>query len=112
MLPNGIKFEYAIPDALELASHFLLIEGKRECIFSPRKNAQGSDSPQTCYQNQLKLFVRWLTRAGVEIPLDHVGLPPFAVEISPLFADNEKTFLDKWSTLDPKPFTDKGIYIE
>jgi UDP-N-acetylglucosamine/UDP-N-acetylgalactosamine diphosphorylase len=110
--PNGLKFEQALPDLLTLASRFLLLEGRRKQIFSPIKNAQGLNSPQTCHQDQLKLFTHWLIRAGEEIPTDDTGLPPFAIEISPLFADSERTFLDRWATLSPKPSVAEGTYIE
>jgi UDP-N-acetylglucosamine/UDP-N-acetylgalactosamine diphosphorylase len=109
---NGIKFEYCLPDTLASASHTLLLEGKREEIFSPIKNAHGTDSPVTCHHDQLRLFAHWLTKAGVEIPVDASGLPPFDIEISPLFADNERTFLEKWATLSPKPVIGAGTYIE
>jgi UDP-N-acetylglucosamine/UDP-N-acetylgalactosamine diphosphorylase len=108
---NGLKFEYLLPDVLGLASRFLLLEGRREQIFSPIKNAQGLDSPQTCHQDQLKLFTQWLLKAGVEIPVDDSGLPLFSIEISPLFADNERTFLEKWATLSPKPIIGEGAYV-
>ncbi|MDR3143294.1 MAG: UTP--glucose-1-phosphate uridylyltransferase [Puniceicoccales bacterium] len=110
--PNGLKFEQVLPDLLTLASRFLLLEGRREQIFSPIKNAQGLNSLQTCHQDQLKLFTHWLLRAGQEIPTDNTGLPPFAIEISPLFADNERTFLDRWATLPLKPNIAEGSYIE
>ncbi|MDR2419851.1 MAG: UTP--glucose-1-phosphate uridylyltransferase [Puniceicoccales bacterium] len=109
---NGIKFEHCLPDTLALASHSLLLEGKREEIFSPIKNAHGTDSPVTCHHDQLRLFAHWLTKVGVEIPVDASGLPPFDIEISPLFADNERAFLEKWASLSQKPVIGAGTYIE
>jgi UDP-N-acetylglucosamine/UDP-N-acetylgalactosamine diphosphorylase len=109
---NGIKLEHSVCDVFFLAKNFLLLEAEREHIFSPIKNAQGSNSLQTCHQDQLRLFAHWLIKAGVEVPIDASGLPPFAIEISPLFADNKRTFLEKWATLSPKPTIGEGTYIE
>lgn len=78
--PNGIKFEQFIFDALPLARNPILLEVLREDSFSPVKNAQGPDSPETCTADQIALWKRWLMEAGVttEGP----------IEISPLWADN------------------------
>ncbi|MDR0444849.1 MAG: UTP--glucose-1-phosphate uridylyltransferase, partial [Puniceicoccales bacterium] len=111
-LPNGIKLEHSTCDVLSWAKNFLLLEAEREHVFSPVKNAQGLNSLQTCHQDQLRLFAHWLIKAGVEIPIDISGLPPFNIEISPLFADNKRTFLEKWAALSPKPTISEGTYIE
>jgi hypothetical protein len=46
--PNGIKFEMFVFDALPYAARPLVIETLRADDFSPVKNAEGVDSPQTC----------------------------------------------------------------
>lgn len=109
--PNGIKFELFVFDALPFARNPVIIETAREDDFSPVKNADGQDSPQSCRDDQLREYTRWLKKAGLAIPTDATGLPPFAFEISPLFADSERTFLEKWASLDPKPEIAPGTIV-
>ncbi|MDR0418530.1 MAG: UTP--glucose-1-phosphate uridylyltransferase [Puniceicoccales bacterium] len=111
-LPNGIKFETFIFDALEFAEYSIIVEGNRKEIFSPVKNSVGLDSPETCRQDQVRLFSKWLVAAGSDMPIDAKGLPPFNIEISPLFADNERDFLIKWNRLEKHPAISSGSYIE
>ncbi len=110
--PNGIKLEMFIFDAFPFANNNIVVESKRSEIFSPVKNVDGLDSPKTCKQDQLRLFAHWLLQAGADIPTDASGLPPFDIEISPTFADNEKDFLKKWAALEIKPAIGPGQYIE
>lgn len=110
--PNGIKLEMFIFDAFPFANNNIIIESKRREIFSPIKNVDGIDSPKTCKQDQLRLFAHWLLQAGADIPTDSTGLPPFDIEISPMFADNEKDFMKKWAKLEMKPAIGPGQYIE
>jgi UDP-N-acetylglucosamine/UDP-N-acetylgalactosamine diphosphorylase len=90
--PNGIKFEMFVFDALPFAKNPVIVETAREDEFSPVKNAEGSDSPQTCRDDQLRQFTRWAVAAGKSIPADATGLPNFPFEISPLFADSPEAF--------------------
>jgi UDP-N-acetylglucosamine/UDP-N-acetylgalactosamine diphosphorylase len=110
--PNGLKLEMFIFDILPFAEKTVVLESERLSNFSPIKNAVGLDSLKTCQQDQLKLFTKWLLAAGVDIPADENGIPPFDIEISPLFADNEHDFLKKWSALPNKPAVAAGQYIE
>ncbi|MDR0740609.1 MAG: UDPGP type 1 family protein [Puniceicoccales bacterium] len=110
--PNGIKFETFIFDALQFAEHSIIVEGNRREIFSPVKNSMGLDSPETCRQDQVRLFSKWLIAAGSDMPIDSKGLPPFNIEISPLFADNERNFLQKWVHLEKRPAISSGSYVE
>ncbi|MDR1591055.1 MAG: UTP--glucose-1-phosphate uridylyltransferase [Puniceicoccales bacterium] len=109
--PNGIKFEIFIFDASQFAERSIIVEGNRREIFSPIKNSFGLDSPETCRQDQVRLFSKWLVAAGSDIPIDAKGLPPFNIEISPLFADNERDFLAKWSLLEKRPAISAGSYV-
>jgi UDP-N-acetylglucosamine/UDP-N-acetylgalactosamine diphosphorylase len=109
--PNGIKFETFIFDALQFAERAIVVEGNRREIFSPVKNSVGLDSPETCRQDQVRLFSKWLVEAGSDIPIDATGRPPFNIEISPLFADNERDFLMKWNHLENRPAIASGSYI-
>ena len=73
--PNGVKFEMFVFDALPFAKKPVVIEAARADEFSPVKNAEGVDSPQTCRDDQLRQFVRWLHAAGVPVPVDDTGKP-------------------------------------
>lgn len=109
--PNAYKFEMFVFDALPFAKNPVIIETAREDDFSPVKNAEGVDSPQTSREDQLRQFARWVRAAGVEIETDETGLPPFAFEISPLFADTEERFVEAWQKLDHKPELSEGVVI-
>lgn len=109
--PNGVKFEMFVFDALPMARNPVIIEGRRGDNFSPVKNAEGVDSPQSCEADQLRLFARWLKAAGEEIETDECGLPGFRFEISPLFANDQQDFIDQWAQLDPKPEIKEGVVI-
>ncbi|MFP4156209.1 MAG: UTP--glucose-1-phosphate uridylyltransferase [Opitutales bacterium] len=110
--PNGVKFEMFVFDALPLAKNPVIIEAAREDDFSPVKNAEGVDSPQTAKQDQLRMFARWLKAAGVELPTDDTGLPEINFEISPRFAADEADFVAQWPQLDPQPEITEGVVIE
>ncbi|MBR2982292.1 MAG: UTP--glucose-1-phosphate uridylyltransferase [Kiritimatiellae bacterium] len=78
--PNGYKFEKFIFDILPNAKRaaFLAFEQKDE--FSPVKNAEGSDSPDTCRADMRSKWVGWLEEAGMKVP------PDMPVEIDPVYA--------------------------
>ncbi|MCC5839440.1 MAG: UDPGP type 1 family protein [Opitutales bacterium] len=94
--PNGIKFEMFVFDALPLAKNPIIIETLRSDDFSPVKNAEGLDSPATCRDDQLRQFARWAQTAGIDLTTDESGLPAFAFEVSPLFAEDAETFAANW----------------
>jgi len=108
--PNGVKFEMFVFDAIEHAKKPVVIETLREEEFSPVKNAQGSDSPQTCRDDQLRQSVRWLHAAVCPVPTDKQGLPPHPVEISPLFADSQTALWEKRDRLHNLDFT-QPLYL-
>lgn len=109
--PNGFKFELFVFDALPFAKNPLVIETKRAGDFSPVKNATGVDSAQTCRDDQLRQFARWLKAAGAELPTDRTGLPAIALEVSPLFATDEQSFAESWAKLSPKPALADGLFL-
>ena len=109
--PNGVKFEMFVFDALPFAKNPVIIETLREDDFSPVKNAEGLDSPKTCTDDQLRQFVRWLKSNGALVPADASGLPPFSVEVSPLFGYDEDSFADAWKRLSQKPEIKAGLYL-
>lgn len=110
--PNGVKFEMFVFDALPFAANPVVIETRREDEFSPVKNAEGLDSPLTCRQDQQKQWARWLKSAGVELETDAAGVPTLALEVSPLFASDERSFVEAWSSLEPKPDLRAGLVLE
>ena len=110
--PNGVKFEMFIFDALPLARNPIVVETFRGDDFSPAKNASGTDSPQSCHDDQLRQFTRWARAAGIDIPMDDAGLPSFAFEVSSGFAVDEESFAAKWNSLAVKPRIEEGTYLE
>jgi UDP-N-acetylglucosamine/UDP-N-acetylgalactosamine diphosphorylase len=110
--PNGVKFEMFVFDALPFAKNALVLETRRADDFSPVKNAEGVDSPQTCRDDQLRQFARWLQAQGAEVKTDATGRPEVALEISPLFGYDQDTFFDSWGRLAAKPPVADGLYLE
>jgi UDP-N-acetylglucosamine/UDP-N-acetylgalactosamine diphosphorylase len=110
--PNGVKFEMFVFDALPFARQPLVIETGRADDFSPVKNAEGMDSPQTCREDQISQFARWFTAAGAAVPSGAAGQPPPALEVSPLFGYDAETFAESWRALSPQPPVTAGLYLE
>jgi UDP-N-acetylglucosamine/UDP-N-acetylgalactosamine diphosphorylase len=81
---NGIKFETFVFDALTQAERTVNVETKREDDFSPVKNAQGEDSPETARNDVMEQYARWLEAAGSKIPRKPDGKLDCQIEISPL----------------------------
>lgn len=109
--PNGIKFELFVFDALPFAKNPLVIETARDLEFSPVKNAEGADSPQSSRDDQLRQWARWANAAGANVETDESGLPAFAFEVSPLFATDEESFAQSWAQLEPKPQIEQGTVL-
>jgi UDP-N-acetylglucosamine/UDP-N-acetylgalactosamine diphosphorylase len=110
--PNGVKFEMFVFDAVPFARNPVVIETPRADDFSPVKNAEGVDSPQTCRDDQLRQFARWLQQNGAAIPTDGTGLPAVTLEVSPLFGYDEDSFAESWRRLPVKPEIRGGLYLE
>jgi UDP-N-acetylglucosamine/UDP-N-acetylgalactosamine diphosphorylase len=108
---NGVKFELFVFDALPFAQNPLVIETSRADDFSPVKNAEGVDSPQTCRDDQLRQFARWLRANGATVATDATGRPLVPVEVSPLFGYDEDSFADAWKKLSPPPPVSAGLYL-
>ena len=106
---NGVKFETFVFDALPFAANPLILEATRLGDFSPVKNAEGVDSPESCRIDQEKLFAGWLKAAGVAIEPDK-GLAN-RLEVSPLFAYNAETFADAWAKKPVAVDLSKDLYI-
>lgn len=84
--PNAVKFEAFMFDALPLAERTVNVEADRDEEFSPIKNAEGSDSPETTRRALNRLYAGWLKAAGVDVPTDASGDPAVDIEIDPRFA--------------------------
>jgi UDP-N-acetylglucosamine/UDP-N-acetylgalactosamine diphosphorylase len=109
---NGVKFEMFVFDALPFAANSVVIETARADDFSPVKNAEGLDSPQTCRDDQLRQFARWLQGVGGSLETDPTGLPKCGLEISPLFGYDADSFAERWHQLPIKPVVTEGLYLE
>lgn len=106
---QAVKFERFIFDALEYARNPMLLEVLREEEFSPIKNYTGKDSLETAQLDQVKLFKSWLRAAGEpEGLLDGIEY----LEISPLFADTKKSFIERWQSLSTRPKISNHLYLE
>lgn len=86
VMPNAVKLETFVFDALPLCKGSIVMETDRVEEFAPIKNADGSDSPRTCTELQTLRAARWLEAAGVQVPYDAGGKPECVLEISPTFA--------------------------
>ncbi|MSU48503.1 MAG: UDPGP type 1 family protein [Opitutus sp.] len=109
--PNGVKFELFVFDALPFAKNPVVIETLRADDFSPVKNAEGVDSPQTCRDDQRRQFARWLRANGADLATDPTGLPGVTLEVSPLFGYDEDSFADTWKARSPAPVIEEGLYL-
>ena len=108
---NGVKFELFVFDALPFARKSIVIETARADDFSPVKNAEGLDSPQSSRADQLRQYARWLQSVGVVMATDPTGLPQLSIEISPLFGDDATSFAERWRALPVKPAIVDGLYL-
>ena len=108
---NGVKFELFVFDALPFAKNPLVIETRRADDFSPVKNAEGVDSPQTCRDDQVRQVVRWLQAGGAAVETDATGLPRGTLEVSPLFGYDEDSFAEAWKKRSPQPAVSDGLYL-
>ena len=68
--PNGRKLERFVFDALPAARDVALVETDRSRDFSPVKNAEGTDSPETARRDLTAQYRAWLEAAGLTPPPD------------------------------------------
>jgi len=85
-IPNAVKLEQFVFDAIPLARNAMVYTTERGEEFSPVKNAQGTDSPHTSRRDQIRRHARWLEDAGVSVARDSSGEIDATIEISPLYA--------------------------
>jgi UDP-N-acetylglucosamine/UDP-N-acetylgalactosamine diphosphorylase len=101
---TGIKFEMFIFDALAFAQNPVTMLVRREEEFSPVKNSDGGDSPQTAQQAMIRLFTRWLKSSAKAPPCPD----SLVLEVSPLYALDEAEFLEKFT---PPPSLSSPLYL-
>jgi UDP-N-acetylglucosamine/UDP-N-acetylgalactosamine diphosphorylase len=92
---NALKFEKFVFDVLPLAERWTVVETNRREEFEPLKNATGPDSPATVRRALSRLAADWLEAAGVRVPRDSQGEPAVPLEVSPLFALDDKELAAK-----------------
>ncbi len=106
---NGIKFETFVFDALQDAERSVSIEIVRAEEFSPLKNREGDNSPETVRQHQNNLYGHWLVAAGFPVIRDNKGNVIPDIEISPLFALDEEEVIGKKEKI---LMSERDIYLE
>ncbi|MFP8876207.1 MAG: UTP--glucose-1-phosphate uridylyltransferase, partial [Myxococcota bacterium] len=72
--PNGYKLERFIFDALLAARRVCVVEVRREEEYSPVKNAEGPDSPETARRDLEARYRAWLSDAGLPAPSERDSL--------------------------------------
>ncbi len=83
-VPNGVKLESFIFDALKLANKTMIFEADRQEEFAPTKNATGVDSVESCRAMLMDRDARRLERCGVNVPRRADGTLDAMIEFSPL----------------------------
>jgi len=96
--PNAVKFESFIFGALPLAERSVSVEADRAKEFSPIKNAEGSDSPETSRRDLNRLYAGWLEAAGAEVARGPDGEPAVDIEIDPRYADDADELAQRLSS--------------
>ena len=109
--PNGVKFEMFVFDALPFAGEPVIVESTRLGDFSPVKNAEGVDSPESCKADQQRLFAQWLKNEGVTLAVDGDGVPVCKLEVSPLFGYDSESFSESWKRLGEEVDFSKDVYL-
>jgi UDP-N-acetylglucosamine/UDP-N-acetylgalactosamine diphosphorylase len=72
--PNGLKLERFVFDALGAAERVCVVEADRKLDYSPIKNAEGGESPDTARSDLLAVYRSWLGDAGIECPTGNVAI--------------------------------------
>ena len=107
-LPNAVKLETFVFDALPFANNPIVLETARAEEFGPIKNAEGEDSPATSHRLQFARARAWLRSGGME------NLPEnIQIEIAPGFATSAAEFGENLKRLpDDFKWTDHLVLTE
>lgn len=97
--PNAVKLETFVFDALPLADASVILVTSRAEEFAPIKNASGVDSLPSSQQMQIERAARWMEMAGIAVPRKEDGTVDILIEISPLFAPDAETLIQKRNQL-------------
>ena len=89
------KFETFVFDALDDADRSVVMEICRSEEYSPVKNATGKYSPESARRDLCRRFAGWLEDAGIAVERTPAGDVAGWIEISPLFAADRETFIEK-----------------
>jgi len=109
-VPNGIKLESFVFDALPLASKSMILQTVRSEEFAPTKNATGVDSVETTKRMMVARAADWLESAGVAIPKKPDGSIDCLLEIAPGFALEKDDIKEKLNQI-PKIKSGDKIYL-
>jgi UDP-N-acetylglucosamine/UDP-N-acetylgalactosamine diphosphorylase len=72
--PNGYKLERFVFDALAATDRVCVVEALRQDEYSPVKNAEGGESPQTARRDLVARYRNWLEAAGIALPPPGVAI--------------------------------------
>ncbi|MHC4194619.1 MAG: UTP--glucose-1-phosphate uridylyltransferase, partial [Planctomycetota bacterium] len=109
-VPNGIKLESFVFDAVPMARKSIILQTQRNREFAPVKNAAGVDNAETSRQMQINRAAEWLESAGVSVPKKPDGTPDCIIEIAPSFALSEECVKNKLEQV-PKIKRNDKIYL-
>jgi UDP-N-acetylglucosamine/UDP-N-acetylgalactosamine diphosphorylase len=87
----GIKLETKIFDICQYTQKVTLVMANRNEEFSPLKNKDGLESYSTVFEDLQTLFLGWMKCAGITFSAGLIK----KIEISPLFAVDQDTFLER-----------------
>lgn len=97
-----LKLERFVFDCMPFAKKTSIFHYPREAVFSPIKNLNGDHTVTTAQASMMRQWRAWY---------DKTGLKCNKIEISPLFADNEDTFMTNWKKLAQLPVNVENVYI-
>jgi len=100
---TGYKFETFIFDVLPDARKVVNLAFDRRDEFSPVKNADGADSPETCRRDLQAKWLRWFAAAGAPLPTNAASQPVLPLEIDPAYALDAADLMKKGLTLRDAP---------
>jgi UDP-N-acetylglucosamine/UDP-N-acetylgalactosamine diphosphorylase len=94
-VPNGIKLESFVFDALPLALKSIILQTVRSEEFAPTKNDTGVDSVETTKRMMVARAADWLESAGLAVPKKPDGSIDCLLEIAPGFATEKDDIREK-----------------
>lgn len=111
-VPNAVKLETFIFDAIPMAEKTMILEAKREEEFAPVKNKTGVDSAESCREMLIERDAAWLESAGVIIPRKPDGKSAAVIELSPLSCFDAEDVFNKYSIEKPAIIAGEEFYLQ